>query len=166
MRRSDYRRTGKAPRFAEPDDVKEQTQAPADTLHHILDVQGISPDQVAFVWSDTEGSEFRVIETGQALWEAGVPLYIEVFPQALRVQNGLEAFIELAARYFTRFMVSADLASGELESCSRPVSELEHLADRLLKAQAQGGCISPMFFYCLRVSASRKSTALRTPAAA
>lgn len=130
---------GTEPGFAESNEVREKADAPADTLRHILEVQGISPDQVAFVWSDTEGSEFRVIETGQELWRAGVPLYVEVFPEALRLQKGLDKFTHLAEQYFGRFIEGSDLVKDGVEVRSRPVCEIKDVVDRLSQAFTNGG---------------------------
>ncbi|MGH7454861.1 MAG: hypothetical protein ACRENG_26125, partial [bacterium] len=118
---------------------QEKTEVPADTLNHILEQYKISPDQVAFVGSDTEGSEFRVIATGQQLWRAGVSLYVEVFPEALRLQNGLDEFLRQANQFFSRFIERADLIKDGIKAPRRPISEMAHLVDRLSENYKKGG---------------------------
>lgn len=149
---------GTAPRFAESNEARERTEVRADTLRHILEEQRISPHQVAFVWSDTEGSEFRVIETGQELWRAGVPLYVEIFPEAMRMQHGLDRFIQLANRYFERFVECPDLVADGAEARSRPVGELPDLVDRLDRAfRASGLYIADVLLLPAMVDPSRST---------
>jgi len=71
-------------------------------LSHILRERKIDPKSVAFVWSDTQGSEGHVIRTGSELWLAGVPLVVEYWPRGLCYQ-GEKEFLQLVRRYFKSY---------------------------------------------------------------
>lgn len=113
--------------------IRERMKVPTDTLMNILTSCQIVPEQVAFVWSDTEGSEVEVIETGQSLWLNGVPLYLELFPDALQIQNQLQSITSLITNYFDRYLNSADLVSAGVNAPIRQISELSILMDALYK---------------------------------
>ena len=49
-----------------------------DGLTSILASRDVQCSEIALTWSDTQGNENAVIETGRELWSAGVPLYVEV----------------------------------------------------------------------------------------
>jgi FkbM family methyltransferase len=69
-------------------------------LDDLLKSLGISPDQVALVWSDTQGVESRVIESGPALWASGSPLWVEIWPKGLDCHGGIDRFVETCKRHF------------------------------------------------------------------
>jgi len=106
-------------------------KVPSDGLTNIITSEGFSPEQIAFVWSDTEGSETNVIQTGQALWQSGVPLYIEVYPEALERQGNLGALNDLVARHFDRFLISDDIIERGADAKHHPVSEFANFVDRV-----------------------------------
>jgi FkbM family methyltransferase len=62
-----------------------------DGLTSILASCGVQCSEIALTWSDTQGNENAVIETGRELWSAGVPLYVEVWPAGLAVHGGIDA---------------------------------------------------------------------------
>jgi hypothetical protein len=64
----------------------------------------IAPDQIALVWSDTQGFEAQVIESGSALWTNGTPLWVEVWPKGLDCHGGTDRFVELCKKYFTHVL--------------------------------------------------------------
>ncbi len=102
-------------------------QVSAEPLMKILEDCNILPDQVAFVWCDTEGCEDGVIETGAPLWQQGVPIYLEINPDALEIQNSLQQFPGLVAQYFNRYVESTELVRQGNAAVFRPISELSHL---------------------------------------
>ena len=59
----------------------------------VLSAEGVAPDDVAIVWSDTQGSELATIETGDALWTAGVPLFSEFWVDGLDAHGGIDAAV-------------------------------------------------------------------------
>jgi FkbM family methyltransferase len=95
-------------------------------LQDILD--SLSVQDVRLVWSDTEGAEAGVITGGLELWRAGVPLWLEVRPAALRDHAPIAAFVAAAKASFTRFRTLEDLANG---APGRPIGELRDFIDEV-----------------------------------
>ncbi|MFA6165710.1 MAG: FkbM family methyltransferase [Gemmatimonadaceae bacterium] len=73
-------------------------------LSELLTRAGVHPSEVALVWADAQGSESDVIETGEALWARGVPLWAEFEPGLLAQHGGVEAFFAATRRHFDRFI--------------------------------------------------------------
>lgn len=97
----------------------------SDTLTNIIASCQVVPEQIAFVWSDTEGSEAEVIETGQPLWLAGVPLYLEIYLYALQRQNALKSVMSLIDKFFDRCLESSEIVKQGMDALPHPISELE-----------------------------------------
>lgn len=106
---------------------------PAAKLMDILTSARISPEQVAFVWSDTEGSEAKVIKTGVPLWQIGVPLYVEVFPRLLERQGSISDFKYLVMKYFDWFIPIKSLIGTGVDVDKLPISQFLGLVDYLKK---------------------------------
>lgn len=104
---------------------------PARRLDTLLTEQALAPRDVALVWADVQGSETAVIATGRALWEAGVPLYLEVYPPGLQLQAGLAAFVDSVGSNFSRFLTRDDLVSG---SPPRPVERFAGFAQSVAQS--------------------------------
>ncbi len=115
--------------------IRETVSVPADTLENIVAEQSIQTDQIVFVWCDTEGSEAVVIETGESLWLCGVPLYMELFPNALADQAQLDTTPAVIARYFDRFVESRDLIQYGVKAPLRSVTELPALIEELQRIE-------------------------------
>ncbi len=113
---------------------------------NVVESHGILPEQIAFIWNDTEGAEWRVLETGQTLWRAGVPIYLEVNPTMLRAQNGLEKFLELANTFFDRLISSQDLVQYEASAPFRPVAGLKKIIAGLEGHQITDVLLLPLSF--------------------
>ena len=75
-----------------------------ERLDTLLQSLGIRPDEVALVWSDTQGFESHVIASGSSLWRGGTPLWVEIWPKGLACHGGLPYFLELCRTHFTRVM--------------------------------------------------------------
>ena len=84
---------------------------------------GIAPNRVAFVWSDTQGCETEVIETGRSLWAAGVPLFAEFDPTVWGGSNGAGTLIAAAAACFAGFIPAQSLIV-DASAVPRPIAEL------------------------------------------
>jgi FkbM family methyltransferase len=106
-------------------------KADGEPLMNILDDHQVSPDQIALTWCDVEGCEPQVIGTGEALWTRGVPIFLEINPDALRIQNSLQSFQAVVARYFDRYVESGDLIRGGAAPVVRPVAELPALLEKV-----------------------------------
>jgi FkbM family methyltransferase len=89
--------------------------APALTLDSLVTMEGHRGNDVALVWSDTQGCEADVLESGASLWQAGTPAWVEVWPAGLNAQGGVDRFIRVSQRFFRRFIESSALRSGRSE---------------------------------------------------
>lgn len=98
---------------------------PATTLDRILAYHGVAAEEVALVWSDTQGCEGDVIESGASLVEAGVPFFVELWRDGLSAHGGVDRFLELARRRFESMIVREDLRREHAKARRRPLSELE-----------------------------------------
>jgi FkbM family methyltransferase len=119
------------PSFTRREAIRAVIEIETDTLTHIVQSCGVFPDQIALVWSDTQGHEGHVIRSGTPLWLAGVPLYVEIEPALLRAQNGLELLLDGAKEFFEFFIQGGDLVEFGNDAATRPVSELADLVSRL-----------------------------------
>jgi FkbM family methyltransferase len=114
----------------------ETIRVPALELDAAVRSSNIPAESVAVVWSDAQGSDTSVIETGSALWSAGVPLFVEFWPPGLATKGGVDAFVNRASEHFKEF-IHADNGGHEvlkaLDACGdrrlapRPVAELRGL---------------------------------------
>jgi FkbM family methyltransferase len=102
-------------------------EVPAAGLKDIVTSSGIEIPRVALVWSDTEGSEAQVVATGAPLWSAGVPLYVEVYPEALEKQRAGEALNRLLPRFFDSFLRISDLITTDCAAQPIPIAEFSRL---------------------------------------
>jgi len=73
-------------------------------LANLLRDQAIPYSDVGLVWSDTQGFESEVIESGAELWRTGAPLWVEVWPCGLQAHGGTARFLSLARAHFRRFI--------------------------------------------------------------
>jgi len=81
----------------------------AQPLATILTDADVDPTSVALVWSDTEGCEAATVGSGETLWRAGVPLWVEVSAYTLRQQGGLTDFVTTATSFFSAFVTRESL---------------------------------------------------------
>jgi len=102
-------------------------EVPALPLDALVAREGIAPSDVAFVWSDTQGFEREIVASGSGLWAAGVPLYVEVWPDGLRAHGGCDAFVGEVERHFDRMVVRDDLVAWGAHARPRPVDGLRAL---------------------------------------
>jgi FkbM family methyltransferase len=89
-------------------------------LDSVLAAHGVHAQSVGLVWADVQGSETAVIQTGTALWAAGVPLYLEVDPSRLAAHGGLDTFERAVCDHFVSFIPRDELVLGR--PAPRPVN--------------------------------------------
>jgi FkbM family methyltransferase len=94
------------------DEMKHRITVESNPLDELLRFEGVEIEDIALVWSDAQGSESYVIETGTDLWAAGTPLYVEVDPTLLGLHGGLDAFVELVEGTFGQFLTRDTLISA------------------------------------------------------
>lgn len=85
---------------------------PARPLTDVLTSQGVASGQVALVWSDTQGFESHVIESGAGLWASDTPLWVEVWPKGLDCHGGTDRFVSLCEQHFSRFVTANRIEKG------------------------------------------------------
>jgi FkbM family methyltransferase len=98
-------------------------EAPAIGLSCLLDSHGIAAHQVAFVWSDTQGRECEVIQTGSCLWAAGVPLFAKFDPTHWGGPVGLATLVSAATGCFAGF-IPAETLIAVADPKPRAIAEL------------------------------------------
>ncbi len=121
---SEVKTPGGVQGFGEVGSGSAVVRVPARPLDEILQSEDVDPASVCFVWSDTQGHERQVVESGSALWKAGVPLFVEVWKQGLAAHGGVDAFLEVAARHFSELVTRRELLESGADARPRPISEL------------------------------------------
>jgi FkbM family methyltransferase len=106
----------------------EKISVEAIPLDELLVKEKILPDEIEFAWSDTQGSEGAVIRTGAPLWQAGVPLWVEIEPALIDRQDNLERFCADAARYFASFIPNSRLHADGVDAPPQPIATLAEFA--------------------------------------
>lgn len=82
---------------------------PAATLDSLVAGEEARPEDVALVWSDTQGYESDVLESGKDLWRSGTPAWVEVWPAGLNGHGGIARFLDVCGRHFKQFLASQQL---------------------------------------------------------
>jgi FkbM family methyltransferase len=116
-------RPGAEPNFTKDHLIRGVIDVPAMALDQLFDTHEVEPEQVAFVWSDTQGCEAEVIGTGRRLWSAGVPLFVEFDPRTWDHANGPETLVAAATECFAGF-IPAELLLRDADAEARPIAEL------------------------------------------
>ena len=123
--------------------------ATATPLTGLLAAHGFSPEEIALVWCDAEGSEVDVIETGAPLWNLGVPLYMELNPEALARQECLGSIEEVVTTYFDRYIPSRDLIEQRKGAATQSMEGFAVLLDALSeKREVDDVLLLPRSFPC------------------
>jgi hypothetical protein len=78
--------------------------------------------------------ESEVLESGAGLWQARVPLWVEVWPRGLNAHGGVDRFVAVAGRHFRHFLAQSRLMAGDAKA-TQTIDELELLV-RSLKDKA------------------------------
>ena len=133
---------GTAPGFGF-DAVVDSVEVELRPLRDVVAVAGVAPERVALVWSDTQGHETTVIETGTPLWAAGAPLYVEVWPRGLRAHGGTEPFLAAASAAFTTFLTREDLLEVGPDAPRRPIADLADVVASLPKNKYTDAILFP-----------------------
>lgn len=102
------------------DDVVKVSGLP---LELILEQQKIDKSRIALVWSDTQGCEGHVIRSGAELWENGVPLVMEFWPDGI-IKQEKESIIPLIQKYFSSFAILPHSHEDELRIKELPIDSL------------------------------------------
>lgn len=109
------------------EEARGTVEVEAIPLDRLLEKHGISPREVAYVWSDTQGYEREVLATGASLWRAGVPIYLELWPKGLEVHGGIGPFVETSQMFFRGLVLREDLFGQGAAAKPRAIGELERI---------------------------------------
>jgi FkbM family methyltransferase len=99
-------------------------------LPTILRHHRVAPGEVALVWADIQGAEGELIQTGEPLWRAGVPLFMELWPNGL-AHRGTD-LPAIAEQHFESFVSSCELIRCPESPRWQPIAELRALHDRFI----------------------------------
>lgn len=102
-------------------------------LDDLVAEHGVDAADVSAVWCDVQGCEGDVIVTGRALWQAGVPLYAEIWPAGLTKQFGLDAFIRAVRDQFSCFITRDELLHSGADAETRPIDQFPTLVSDLAR---------------------------------
>jgi FkbM family methyltransferase len=117
-------------------DKRRTIAVPVQTLDGALTSLKIKPEDVAVVWSDTEGAEAGVIRGGSHLWSDGVPLWVETWPAGLEEHGGVDTFMNAVKEHFSNFVSHHDLVVDGADARIQPLDRLEALLVRALREEA------------------------------
>ena len=110
----------------------ESVQAHTITLDAAIQDNGVDADDVGLVWIDTEGHESGpCTRWAERLLHTDVPVLIELWPEALRVADGLDRLAVLVSQNYTHVL---DLQSDTL----RPASAIHAIAADATRSPSPG----------------------------
>jgi FkbM family methyltransferase len=121
---SEVKTAGGVQGFGVPGAAHHLVEVEAITLDDLAAELGVPPGAVALVWSDTQGFESAVIESGAALWSANVPLFVEVWPQGLEAHGGIDRFVSAVRTHFRGMITDEALAAAGGDATPVAASEV------------------------------------------
>src|SRR5205807_5320043 len=91
-------------------------------------------DDVTLLWMDIQGHEGHVLRGASALTGRGVPVVMELDPEALGRHGGLELLREVARRDYTHYVSMRRIRGGvepkfDLDPVAKLDEEIEWLRD-------------------------------------
>lgn len=123
--RSEVLEQGRAQGFgALTEGCKVVDSVPCLPLDELLTEQQLEPAEVSFVWCDVQGFEGHVIASGSRLWEAGVPLFAELWIPGLEAHGGFGSFLESTKEYFGSYLLSEQLLANGSSAEPRDIETL------------------------------------------
>jgi FkbM family methyltransferase len=109
----------------------------ATTLDALITAEGFRAEDVALIWSDTQGYESQVLESGTQLWAAGTPAWVELWPNGLEAHGGVDRFIDTCCRNFRHFVASS---TEGVECRPRPTGgELRKFSESIRRIDPSSG---------------------------
>ncbi|MFN0017202.1 MAG: FkbM family methyltransferase [Pirellulaceae bacterium] len=107
------------------------TQVSSLPLDQLVQDSNLRPEDVALVWSDTQGFESEVIASGSSLWKAGVPLWVEVAPQALEIHGGVSRFETLCREHFRLLILDEQFLDAGRDQTPHPIDRISEVLRKL-----------------------------------
>jgi FkbM family methyltransferase len=121
--------------FSKLSPVLKYVEVQMTTLEDLLNMESLTVQDIGLVWSDTQGFESEVIESGKSLWSAGVPLWVEVWSEGLEAHGGIQKFISLCNQHFKYIITNEDFEElnevkiKEINSLKKMIYELRNETD-------------------------------------
>ena len=115
------------------------TQVPSLPLDQLVGDSKLLPQDVALVWSDTQGFEGEVIASGSSLWQAGVPLWVEVAPQALEIHGGVDRFEALCREHFRELILDEQFLDAGRDQTPHPIDRIREVLRKLQQGKDRRG---------------------------
>lgn len=112
---------------------------PSLPLDDLVKGSNLRPEDVALVWSDTQGFESEVIASGSSLWRAGVPLWVEVAPEGLEVHGGLAHFETLCRKYFRQLILDEQFLDAGRDQSPHPIERISEFIRKLQQGKDRRG---------------------------
>ncbi len=115
---------------------------PALPLEQLIRDANLSPEQIALVWSDTQGFESEVIASGAALWKTGTPLWVEVWPHGLEMHGGVDRFLQECRAHFRHWILDDQFNTESVTEIElRPIDSLQEVIRELQQRGGRNGRI-------------------------
>jgi FkbM family methyltransferase len=99
-------------------------------LKELVEKHQLRFEEVGLVYCDAQGSETAVIATGAPLWQARVPLWLEIWPEGLEAHGGVDAFLQAAQAHFSHF-IRKEAFLGDNPIAPWPIAALPALLSSL-----------------------------------
>lgn len=110
---------------------RERIVVARDTLDNLLQKACVANEEVALLWTDTEGHEDAVLTGAQGLIDSGVPVFLEFWPYALDRSGGTERLTDFMKKAFTNFYDMVELPNPT----RREIAEIDDVVKRLTGTQ-------------------------------
>ncbi|MBC7856346.1 MAG: FkbM family methyltransferase [Pirellulaceae bacterium] len=104
---------------------------PSLPLDQLMESSSLRSEEIALVWSDTQGYESEVIASGESLWKSGVPLWVEVAPQALEIHGGASRFESLCRQHFRQLILDEQFLGSGRDQTPHPIDRITEVLRKL-----------------------------------
>lgn len=117
-------------------DPAHEVKVQAVRLYPFLLNQGVSIDEIGFIWIDTQGHEAHVLAGMEDILEKKIPLQLEFWPFGLQQAGGLENLVQIVKKYYTHFVDVRMMSSDKsLPISLRPINEIDRVPMELQARQ-------------------------------
>ena len=104
----------------------------SQALDEVIDSLNVGFDELALVWVDTEGHEYRVLSGAEKVIAAGTPIVIEFWPYQLRENGDYELLLELLSSKIGEIIdIRARVQGGRPSNVESSVAAIDAHANKL-----------------------------------
>jgi FkbM family methyltransferase len=101
-------------------------------LDQVIDSLNVAFDELALVWVDTEGHEYRVLSGAEKVIAAGTPIVIEFWPHQLRENGDYELLLEMLASKIGEIIdIRARVQGGRPSNVESSIAAIDAHANNL-----------------------------------